>query len=220
MEEKMIDVEVITPRTLHVITGGMKGNKTVELLSTFGSLEHTSKVSQLFKPKCDYREALYLKYGFDRNHIVSRTGMARPAIEIDDTDPEDLLRKIDPRTDIIGIGEVTLFEESDKLVNIILELMKLGKAIVVDGLDRNFRGEPYHPMPALLSYATTVQKFYGRCDIKGCDNRGEYPQRFIGGKPDHYTSPIKEVGEYEIRCLKHHEVPGKPELKIRLTMSP
>lgn len=218
--EEMIEAYKIRPGTLHVITGGMKGNKTVELLSTFASLEHTDRVNQLFKPQCDYREDLHKKYGVDRNHIVSRTGMARPALEVDDTDPEDLLRKIDPKTEIIGIGEVTLFEQSDKLVGIVLQLMKLGKAIIVDGLDRNFRGEPYDPMPALLCHATTVQKFYGNCDIRGCNNQGEYPQRLIGGQPDNYNSPIKQVGEYEIRCLKHHEIPGKPELKIRLTLLP
>ena len=215
----MIDIEVITPGTLHVITGGMKGHKTPALLYIFGNLQHTSKTTQLFKPECDYRKELHERYGHPRNYIVSRTGMALPAIEVDNKNPEDLLSKINLKTDVIGIGEVTLFEKGDTLVEIILRLLELGKGVVVDGLDRNFRGEPFHPMPTLLSYATTVQKFYGRCDVKDCNQKGEYPQRIIDGKPADYNSPLIVVGEYEIRCLKHHEVPGKPESNIKLITS-
>lgn len=208
-----MNLEALRPGTLHVITGGMKGRKTPQFLFYFDQLQYTDRKTQLFKPLCDYRPELHEKFSYPKDYIVSRTGMALPATLADDSNPRDILEKLEPKAEIIGIEEVTLFDHGDDLVKVILELIRQGKAVVCSGLDKNFRGEPFEPMPQLMAYATTVEKTYGICDKSRCNKLGEYPQRIIDGIPAHYNSPVKLVGAseaYEIRCLKHHEVPGKP----------
>ena len=212
-----LSIHEFTPGTSHVLTGGMKGFKTATLLSTYTQLKYANKKVQLLKPECDYRPKLHEKFGYPRNYMVSRTGFGVPAVEFDDKNPEDLLYKIKQDTEIAVIGEATLVDQPNELIEIVLHLLGDGKSLLVDGLDKNFRGEPYHPMPTLMAYATSVTKLYGICDIEECSQRGEYPQKFIDGKPANYNTDIKEVGDnYEIRCLKHHEVPGKPESLVSL----
>ncbi|MBT6774252.1 hypothetical protein HOA91_02675 [Candidatus Woesearchaeota archaeon] len=208
-----MNFNVLQPGTLHLFVGGMKGSKTVNFLRAFGQLAHTDLTTQLFKPKCDYRESLHEQFGVPRNYIVSRTGIYAPATEVDDKDPEDILRKLDPDTKIVGLGEISLFEKRDRLVEIILGFMGEGKVVIGDGLDKDFRGEPFDPIPTLMAYAVSVEKCYGVCDLNGCNKLGEYSQRLIDGEPAHYDSPQKVVGvnNYELRCLEHHIVPGKPE---------
>ena len=202
----------LEPGTLHTITGGMKGKKTPLFLYYFDHLQYTNKENQLFKPMCDQRSELHDQFNFPSHYIVSRTGMGLPSTPIDDQNPSEIWDKLNPLAKIIGIEEVTLFDKKDDLVKIILTLMKEGKCVIISGLDKNFRGEPFDPMPLLMTYSTTVDKNYGICDIPNCNNLGEYSQRIIDGQPAYYDSPIKLVGAseaYEIRCLKHHEVPGK-----------
>ncbi len=208
-----MNLRCLEPGTLHLITGGMKGKKTPKFLYYFDQLQYTDKPNQLFKPKCDQRSELHDQFNFPSHYIVSRTGMGLPSTEIDDTKPQEIWEKLDYNAAIIGIEEVTLFDQREELAQIILTLMKEGKCVVASGLDKDFRGEPFDPMPLLMTYATTIDKNYGICDIPECNNLGEYSQRIIDGKPAPYDSPIKLVGAseaYEIRCLKHHEVPGKP----------
>ncbi|MBU0470227.1 MAG: thymidine kinase [Nanoarchaeota archaeon] len=212
-----MDISHILPGSLHVITGGMKGRKTPQFISVFDQLSYAEIKTQVFKPRCDYRSELHEKFNLPHNYIVSRTGAHLPAVEIDDEKPFEILKNLDQDAQIIGIEEVTLFEQPDCLVEIILQVLNSGKAAIVAGLDKNFRGEPFLPMSSLMAYATTVEKSYGICDLKGCSRLGEYPQRIIDGIPADYNSPIKLVGAseaYEIRCLEHHEVPGKKDSKI------
>ncbi len=210
----VLEIEVLKPGTLHVITGGMKAKKTMRFLSPFIDLEQTTIRAQLLKPHCDFRKELHDQFNLGREYIVSRDGFHLPATPVDDTNPEDFVNKLDPYAQIYGVSEIQLFEGSNVIVKTILGLLNDGKSVVVEGLDKNFRGEPYHPLPELMAYATSVQKFYGRCDLKECNEKGEYPQRIIDGVPADYNSPVKLVGAseaYEIRCLKHHQVPNKPK---------
>ncbi len=208
-----MDISFIKPGSLHIITGGMKGRKTPQFISLCDQLKYAEVKTQVFKPQCDYRPELHKKHGLGRDYIVSRTGMNIPATEVNDKNPLEIAEKLNYNADVIGIEEVTLFEQPEILVDIILNLMDKKRAVILSGLDKNFRGEPFHPMPTLMAYATTVQKSYGICDMGNCNRLGEYPQRLIDGKPAHYDSPIKLVGAseaYEIRCKDHHHIDGKP----------
>ena len=191
----------------------MKGRKTLQFISLCDQLNYAEVNTQVFKPACDFRAELHDRFNLGRGYIVSRTGMHIPAIEVDDKNPLDIIKKLDYNSNVVAIEEVTLFEQPDQLVNIVLNLLEDKKGVLLSGLDKNFRGEPFHPMPTLMAYATTVQKSYGICDSAGCNHLGEYPQRLIDGKPAHYESPIKLVGAseaYEIRCINHHHIEGKP----------
>ena len=199
--------------SLYVITGGMKGTKTLQFISVFEKLKYAHIKAQIFTPANAYRKELHEEFNLSRDHIVSRTGAHLPAIEIDEKKPKEILNRLYSTSKVIGIEEVNLFKKPEELVDVVMQILNMRKATVVSGLDKNFRGEPFDPMPSLMAYAADVDKNYGVCDVQGCKRDGEYPQRIVNGKPAHYDSPIIVPGAdeaYEIRCLKHHEVPGKP----------
>jgi thymidine kinase len=87
--------------------------------------------------------------------------------------------------------------------------------IIVAGLDMDFRGEPFGPMPDILSRAEKITKFTAVCTICG-ENNATRTQRIRNGQPANYHDPVVLVGgneNYTARCPKHHEVPGKPLFK-------
>ena len=100
-------------------------------------------------------------------------------------------------------------------------LENLGQSINIfcAGLDMDFRGEPFGPMPDVLARAHKVNKFVAVCKEckKGTPNNAQYTQRLINGEPAKYSDPIILVGateSYTARCQKHHEVRNRPQPKI------
>lgn len=114
----------------------------------------------------------------------------------------------------IGIDEAQFFNEA--LIGVVKTLLQQGKHIVLAGLDTDFRGEPFHPMPTLLALADEVHKLTAICDYKDCNRLARYTQRLINKKPARYNKPILSIENsdkkesYETRCIDHHIVPGKP----------
>jgi thymidine kinase len=87
--------------------------------------------------------------------------------------------------------------------------------IIAAGLNMDFRGEPFGPMPEIMSKAERVTIFTAVCTICG-ENNATRTQRILNGKPANYHDPVILVGgedNYTARCPKHHEVPGKPLFK-------
>ena len=81
---------------------------------------------------------------------------------------------------------------------------------VIAGLDTDFRGEPFGPMPVLMAKADVVDKLHAICVV--CGEAACRTQRLVDGKPARYHDPVVIVGAselYEARCRAHHEVPGK-----------
>lgn len=88
-----------------------------------------------------------------------------------------------------------------------------GIKIYCAGLDMDFRGEPFGPMPDLMARAKKVKKFAAVCNEDNCDKDAQYTQRIVNGKPADYSDPIVKVGateSYQARCKRHHELPGRP----------
>ena len=204
---------------LYIFTGGMKGRKTAKFLHFFDGLKYADVDYQLFKPECDYRKELHEKYGIPRHHIVSRTGQNLPGIEIDDKgDLSDLEEKIDLEKRVFGFDEFHLYQDANKLKNVLLGLRyDHNKTVVVAGLDRYFNGESIPCMAELMAHSTVIEKTFGSCDLNGCSSQGELSQRLVNGEPANYDDPPIVVGAseaYETRCSNHHIVPGKTERKI------
>jgi thymidine kinase len=114
---------------------------------------------------------------------------------------------------VVAIDEGQFFDRG--LTAACLWLVDQGHRVVVSGLDRNFRGEPFGSMPELLACADEVTKLRAVC-MRCKDPRvtAVLPQRLIDGSPAPYDSPEVMVGGaecYEARCLDCHEVPGKPD---------
>jgi thymidine kinase len=80
--------------------------------------------------------------------------------------------------------------------------------VIVAGLDQDFRGEPFGPMPAIMSQAEVVDKLHAICMV--CGELASRTQRLVNGEPAHYNDPVVIVGAdemYEARCRAHHSVP-------------
>ena len=107
---------------------------------------------------------------------------------------------------MVGIDEAQFFDM--EVIGVAKALAERGLRVLVAGLDLDFRGEPFGPMPHLLAEAEHVDKLHAICMVCGGD--ASRTQRLIDGKPARYDEPVVVVGAselYEARCRQHHEVP-------------
>ena len=102
--------------------------------------------------------------------------------------------------DIVGIDEAQFFD--NKLPEVILKLAEMGKRVIVAGLDMDFRGEPFGPMPSLLAIAEYVTKPKAICVV--CGSPATMTQRITDSKE---TVDVGATDKYEARCRKHHYIP-------------
>lgn len=187
---------------IEVVCGPMFAGKTEELIRRIRRLEYAKQNVLVFKPKIDNRYA--------QDEIVSHNMSKKPSIIIEKS--IEVWNYINDKTDAVVIDEVQFFD--DEIVEISETLADRGIRVIVGGLDRDFRGEPFGPMPALLARAEFVTKLTAICVKSGLP--ATRTQRIIDGKPAHYNDPTILVGaneSYEPRSRHYHEVPGKPKQK-------
>jgi thymidine kinase len=149
---------------------------------------------QVFKPLIDDR--------YDAVAVASHAGRTLRAEAVADAD--DLRVRIDPVTRVVAIDEAQFF--GDGLVDLVMELADRGRRVIVAGLDLDFRGVPFGPMPALLAQAEIVEKLTAICR---CGKAATRTQRLIAGQPAHEDDPVILVGAaeaYEPRCRACHVV--------------
>lgn len=155
---------------------------------------------QVFKAALDDR--------YSAADVVSHSGQSAAAVPV--SDAAALWTAIEPATQVIAIDEAQFF--GAELVMVCEELAHEGRRVLVAGLDLDFRGEPFGPMPELIARADVATKLTAVCAVCGASNATR-TQRLVGGLPAHYTAPLIAVGAadlYEARCRAHHEVPGRP----------
>lgn len=184
---------------IEVVCGPMFAGKTEELIRRIKRLEYAKQQVLVFKPKIDTR--------YDKDEIVSHNMSKKPSIIIDKS--TEIIAYIKNDTDAVVIDEVQFFDHD--IVQIAEGLADKGIRVIVGGLDRDFRGEPFGPMPDLLARAEFVTKLTAICVKSGLP--ATRTQRIIDGKPAKYTDPTILVGaneSYEPRSRHYHEVPGKP----------
>jgi len=187
---------------LEVITGPMFAGKTEELLRRVKRAQIARKNAVLFKPKLDTR------YASDR--VSTHDGQSLPCYILPASVsfsifthfiPQGLLESVD----VVAFDEAQFFgQEFPELCE---TLVRLGKRVIVAGLDLNFRGEPFGPMPALLALADEVLKLTAVCTI--CGNPATRSQRLVNGKSV-TEGPLVLVGgleTYEPRCREHFVAP-------------
>ena len=185
---------------IELICGSMFSGKTEELLRRIRRAEIARKQVQVFKPKLDDR------YGLQR--VASHNGVARDDVIIIEA-AEDLFTYLKKETTAVAIDEIQFFDWS--IADVCTQLANDGKRVLGAGLDQDFRGEPFGPMPLLLALAERVDKLQAICVCCGGD--ASRTQRLIDGRPARYDDPVILVGgseSYEARCRDCHEVPGKP----------
>jgi thymidine kinase len=187
---------------IEVVCGPMFAGKTEELIRRIKRLEYAKQNVLVFKPRIDNRYA--------QEEIVSHNLSKKPSIIIDKA--IEILDHIHEDVDAVVIDEVQFLDFG--IIQIAEDLADLGIRVIVGGLDSDFRGIPFGPMPELLARAEFVTKLTAICVKSGLP--ATRTQRIINGKPAHFNDPIILVGaneSYEPRSRHYHEVPGKPKIE-------
>ena len=153
------------------------------------------------------RDAGGIKVGDDRyevEKVSSHDGLNWDAVTVHDA--AQLLSLVEEETDVIAIDEVQFFDWT--IADVCQQLADGGKRVILAGLDMDFRGEPFGPMPLLMAQAESVDKLQAICVV--CGAPASRTQRLIDGEPARYDEPVVVVGAaelYEARCRRHHDVP-------------
>lgn len=185
---------------IEVICGSMFAGKTEELLRRVRRLEYAKKNIVVFKPLIDDRYA--------QNEVVSHDNTRTKSVNI--ALAREMFDHIDDETQVVAVDEIQFLDE--EAVAIVDFLANRGVRVIVSGLDKDFRGEPFSFMPKLLSIAEYVTKLTAIC-VK-CGAPATRTQRIVNGKPAKYNDPIVLIGaeeSYEARCRSCHKVYRKPQ---------
>lgn len=180
---------------LEVICGSMFSGKTEELIRRLKRAQIARQKVQVFKPRIDIRYA--------EGQVASHNGVLHTALPVGTS--REIEEHIEPDTTVVAIDEAQFFDE--ELVDLCRKLTHEGVRVIVAGLDLDFRGEPFGPMPRLMAEAEMVDKLQAIC--VQCGAPASRTQRLIDGEPAAYDDPIIMVGAkeyYEARCRHCHEV--------------
>lgn len=185
---------------IEVICGSMFSCKTEELIRRLKRSTIARQKVQVFKPALDNR--------YSSEQVASHSGTYFEAIPVSSVAQAWLL--LDPEAEVIGVDEAQFFEP--EIVDFCREMAQQGRRVIVAGLDLDFRGEPFGPMPLLMAEAEQVDKLHAICLV--CGAPASRTQRLINGQPASYDDPIILVGateNYEARCRRHQVVPRTHE---------
>ncbi len=181
---------------IEVICGSMFCGKTEELIRRVRRAVIAKQTVEVFKPIIDHR------YGVER--VTSHDGQKLEAQPV--AKPGEIPALLSPETTVVAIDEVQFFDDS--IVPIVERLAASGIRVICAGLDLDFRGEPFGPMPQLLARAEEVTKLHAICIV--CGEAASRTQRLVNGRPARYDDPVIMIGAhevYEARCREHHSVP-------------
>jgi thymidine kinase len=181
--------------SLTVIAGSMFAGKTEELIRRVRRASYARRSVQVFKPALDTRS--------ENTEIRSHDGTLYEAHAVSAS--KEILSEIETSTDVVAIEEAQFFD--DGIVEVCESLADRGYEIMVTGLDMDFRGQPFGPMPALLTVADEVVKLRAIC--ARCGRDASRSQRLIDGEPAPASAPTIQVGaqeSYEARCRHCHVV--------------
>ena len=185
-------------RTLHgygsieVICGSMFSGKTEELLRRVKRSQIARQKVQVFKPAIDNR--------YSTDHVQSHNSNRVQSRPVDKA--RDILKFVEDNTRVVGIDEAQFFDDS--IVEVAQKLAYRGMRVIVAGLDMDFRGQPFGPMPKLLAVAEDVTKLSAVCVV--CGNAASRTQRIAaptGSEAERVLVGAKEF--YEARCRFCHE---------------
>jgi thymidine kinase len=183
---------------IHVIAGCMFSGKTDELLRLLRRAEIAGRRIVLVRPLIDDRTA--------PEAVESRSGVAfrARAVATSSAIPPIVTAE---RASVVAIDEAQFFD--DGLPEVCELLAAEGRSVLVSGLDQDFLGRPFAPMPTLLALADQVTKLSAICTV--CGSEATRTQRMVGGRPAAADDPLIVVGgmnddRYEARCRAHHVI--------------
>lgn len=175
--------------TLEIICGSMFSGKSEELIRRLRRAEFAKQKLLVFKHSLDTRKTI--------KHVISHNGVKIKAIAV--LDPMLILEFMDPTVEVVGIDEIQFFDHT--IISVVLELIERGKKVIAAGLDLDFRGVPFGPMPALMALSDKTLKLKAICVTCGQD--AHHSQRIVNGHPAKFTDPVILPGAeeyYQARC--------------------
>jgi len=178
--------------SIEVVCGSMFSGKTEELLRRVKRAQIARQKVQVFKPVIDNRYSVDHVQSHNANRVLSSPVQ----------NARDILDRVDDNTLVVGIDEAQFFDES--IVDVAQKLAYRGMRVICAGLDMDFRGQPFGPMPRLLAVAENVTKLQAVCVV--CGNSASRSQK-VAGNTSAGAERI-EVGAkdlYEARCRFCHE---------------
>ena len=191
---------------VEVIAGVMFSGKSEELIRRVRRSMIAKKRVQVFKSHLDARYAgLYSVSSHDQRTVG--------AIPVDSS--SQLMLRLDPAAQVVAVDEAQFLD--DGIIGVATALAERGRRVILAGIDTDFRGEPFGPMPHLMAVAEVVTKLHAICVL--CGAPASRNQRLIGGRPAPYDSPTIMVGAadaYEARCRACHQVPRPADAQGRL----
>ncbi len=174
---------------IEVICGSMFSGKTEELIRRIRRAEYAKQKVQVFKPAIDNR--------YDQMNIVSHSMMKAPSEIISNS--AEILERLKPKTKVVAIDEAQFLD--DGIIDVCERIADMGKRVIVAGLDQDFTGKPFGPMPQLLAIAEYITKNLAIC--MKCGNPANRTQRLV---KDGDTILVGASDIYEARCRNCHEV--------------
>ena len=168
---------------VEVIAGSMFSGKSEELIRRLRRAKIARQKVQVFKPEIDSR--------FSDNHIVSHSEIKHESSNVRTS--EDIRAKVEPDTEVVGIDEAQFFDND--LIGIANELAERGVRVIIAGLDQDYTGKPWEPMPQLLAIAEYITKTHAIC--MKCGQPANYTQRTFESEE---RVAVGGAGMYEARC--------------------
>ncbi|HEY7468566.1 MAG TPA: thymidine kinase [Acidimicrobiia bacterium] len=178
---------------VEVICGPMFSGKSEELIRRVTRYQIARVPVQTFKPRLDVRYA--------DTEVVSHSSLKVDAIPVESA--AQLLRRIDDSTEVIGIDEGQFFDV--ELVEVVEQLARAGKQVIIAGLDTDYLRRPFEPIPTLCDRAEYVTKMLAVCHR--CGGPGMYTQRIVHSDD---LVVLGAQGSYEARCRRCYD-PSEPE---------
>ncbi|RYF05817.1 MAG: thymidine kinase [Deltaproteobacteria bacterium] len=172
---------------VEVICGPMFSGKTEELIRRLRRALYARQKVQIFKPQLDKR--------YDEVAIVSHSQQQLAAIAVDDA--KDILPQLDADAEVVAVDEAQFFDRN--LVEVVQRCADAGKRVLCAGLDQDFTGAPFEPMPELMAVAEFVTKMLAICVV--CGNPAGRSQRLT--RQSRRVLVGAQQG-YEARCRRCH----------------
>ncbi len=187
---------------IEVICGSMFSGKTEELIRRIKRAVYGKQTVQVFKPKIDTR--------YDETQVVSHSQLKVTSTPIERA--EEIFYHLSADTQVVGIDEVQFF--GHEVVQVCEALANKGLRVICAGLDQDFQGRPFEPMPQLLSIAEYVTKQLAICVV--CGNPANRSQRIAASGE---RVMVGAADSYEPRCRKCHQpepTQGTPPQTLKL----
>ncbi|MBC8645721.1 MAG: thymidine kinase [Thermoanaerobaculia bacterium] len=177
---------------IEVICGSMFSGKSEELIRRLRRAMIARQKVQIFKPRIDSR--------FGEGEIVSHSEMRLPSEAVGSS--EELLARLGSDTEVVGVDEVQFFDPA--ILAACDWMANQGKRVIVAGLDKDYLGVPFEPIPSLMAIAEDVTKTRAIC--VRCGSPANYTQRLVESDE---RVVVGAQGLYEARCRRCFEPPGK-----------